>query len=127
MITGVRGTKRGEDSGAEAWCERVGMRVAGGSGGHLDTHQSGRQCSPMCREDASVGLGGVASAVGNAEKRRVHVPYAAGAPLWEQRVFSDVPGRSFGFRAQGAGRYAPLVAVQRGPAGLPGRGSTCQP
>lgn len=97
MITGVRGTKRGEDSGAEAWCERMGMRVAGG--GHLDMHQSGRQCSPMSREDASVGLGGVASRVGNAEKRRVHVPYAAGAPRREQRVFSDVPGRSFGFRA----------------------------
>jgi hypothetical protein len=125
MITGVRGTKRGEDSGAEAWCERVGMRVAGG-GGHLDTHQSGRRCSPMCREDAFVGLGGVASGVGNAEKCRVHVPPAAGAPRWEQRVFSDVLSRSFGFPAQGARGYAPLVAVQRGPAGLPGRGSTCQ-
>lgn len=61
----------------------------------------------------------------NAEKRRVHVPYAVGAPHREQRVSSDVPGLSFGFPAQGAGGYAPLVAVQRGPAGLPGRGSTC--
>lgn len=31
-----------EDGGAEAWCERVGIRVAGG-GGHLDTHQSVRR------------------------------------------------------------------------------------
>lgn len=63
MITGFRGTKHGEDGGAEAWCERVGMRVAGG-GGHLDTHQSVRRSSPRCREDESVGLGGVASGVG---------------------------------------------------------------
>lgn len=59
MIMGDRGTKRGEDSGVEAWCERVEMRVAGG-GWHLDTDQSVLRCSPMCQEDASVGLGGVA-------------------------------------------------------------------
>lgn len=99
------------------------MRVAGG-GGHLDTHQgpwvfthgSGR----CVREARGRGEWGK-----NAEKRRVHVPCAAGAPRGEQRVSDDVPSWSFGFRVQGAGGYGAFVAVQRGPAGLPGRGSTC--
>lgn len=89
------------------------------------TRISVRGCSPMGPEDASVRLGGVASGGENAEKRRVHVPCAAGTPRGEQRVSEDVRGWSFGFRVQGAGGYGAFVAVQRGPAGLPGRGSTC--
>lgn len=63
--------------------------------------------------------------VWDAEERHVHVPCPAVAARRERRVPSDVPGRGAGFRARGAGGYAPLVAVQRGSADSPGCGPTC--
>lgn len=99
---GVRGAKRGEDGVAEAWCERVGMRVAGGSGGHLDT-QNVRRSSPMCRENASVGLGGVASVCGGMLRNAVST---CPTPL-ELLAGSSASPATFRVGASDSERWAP--------------------
>lgn len=89
--------KTGPRSGAGR--ELVGTRVAGG-GGHLDTHESVRGC-PLGRC-----VPGAPARGGYVGERCVHVPCPARAPRGEQRVPSDVPGRSPGSRARSAGGYA---------------------